>query len=92
MARLNTISPSYQPGDIVIFFSDALYHSIAPWVPLEKQVNEYTTPGRVSWVFTTHKAVVEAFEKPGWEKYVYRPRYSLSMFNIPPNFDLYNLE
>ncbi|KAJ3474104.1 hypothetical protein NLI96_g12650 [Meripilus lineatus] len=37
----------YSPGDIVIFFSDAFYHSILPWAPLLKQPTDILTPGQV---------------------------------------------
>lgn len=83
---------SYRPGDIILFYSDALYHSILPWVPgvmseaparmpdetkqayqlrLRQDHSDIITPGRVSWVLSTHKDMVKKFTEDGYEKYLY---------------------
>ncbi|KAJ3476324.1 hypothetical protein NLI96_g11237 [Meripilus lineatus] len=61
----------YAPGDILIFFSDALYHSILPWTPSVKAKDDFLSPGRVSWVFNTHRDILKKFLGDDWEKWVY---------------------
>ncbi|KAJ3476392.1 hypothetical protein NLI96_g11187 [Meripilus lineatus] len=62
----------YSPGDIVIFFSDAFYHSILPWAPLLKQPEDIVSPGRVSWVLNTHTDVLNRFLQDDYEELIYR--------------------
>ena len=64
----------YSPGDIVIFFSDAFYHSILPWAPLLKQPEDIVTPGRVSWVLNTHTDVLQKFLADDYERWIYHGR------------------
>lgn len=51
---------SYRPGDVIAFRSRYLYHAVRQWYPA-KQKNDLT-PGRVSWVFFTHKIAIEQTE------------------------------
>ena len=67
----------YGRGDIAIFYSDALFHSIAPWVPHKMKIGDTITPGRMSWVFCTHKGVMEKYQEEDWEKYVYKPNFDV---------------
>ena len=62
-----TILFRYKPGDAIIFYSDALYHSILPWVPDAMTSEDSLTPGRVSYVYTTHQNTVEVLERTDYK-------------------------
>ncbi|KAK0191928.1 hypothetical protein F5146DRAFT_1135653 [Armillaria mellea] len=53
------VSLEYKPGDIVIFRSSMLYHSIGEWIPGIMHEGDPCTPGCVSWVHFTHASVVQ---------------------------------
>ena len=46
---------SYRPGDVIIMRSSALYHKVLGWKPAIMTPNSIVTPGRVSWVYFSHK-------------------------------------
>ncbi|PBK90549.1 hypothetical protein ARMGADRAFT_1032543 [Armillaria gallica] len=64
------ISLEYKPGDIVIFRSSMLYHSIGEWIPGIIHKGDPCTPGCVSW--NSHYPVTYApmyIQKKIWAEY-----------------------
>ncbi|KAK0464270.1 uncharacterized protein EV420DRAFT_1637834 [Desarmillaria tabescens] len=59
-------SSRYNPGDIVIFRSPYLYHTIGPWEPLTMVSESKTMPERVSWVRFTHSDTVNYLKGRNW--------------------------
>lgn len=57
----------YAPGDIIIFYSSALWHAVAPWQPLTTACKDGITPGRVARVLTTHWAQIRVLLSADWE-------------------------
>lgn len=52
----------------MIFRSSALYHEVTHWEPKVKKKDDPFTPGRVAYVYFTHRSMVEQLsDKPaGW--------------------------
>lgn len=65
------MTSSYRPGDIIIFYSDALWHMVSPWKATPQEPGSLFMPGRISRVYATHKDLIECMEKPNWWKYLH---------------------
>lgn len=65
MKNLANYLDSYRPGDILIFMSGALYHSVSKWIsaPVPQEIKDLgISGGRVSTVFFFPEASLEALE------------------------------
>lgn len=58
----------YSPGHVIIFRSDALYHGVERWTPKVMKLGAPFTPGRVAWVYLSHREAVEKLSElpAGW--------------------------
>ncbi|TCD60051.1 hypothetical protein EIP91_010838 [Steccherinum ochraceum] len=54
----------YEPGTVVIFYSQALYHMINTWEPLRREHDDPFTSGRISRVYTTWVPTDEKLRGP----------------------------
>ncbi|TCD65769.1 hypothetical protein EIP91_002208 [Steccherinum ochraceum] len=64
----------YRPGDVIIFYSDALYHAVAPWVATIGQSVNGIAPGRNSRVFNTHVDTMETLSRPYPDEWICKGR------------------
>jgi len=59
---------SYRPGDVLIFLSGYLYHTVQRWKPTATPKGSELSPGRIGNVFFSPKASYEKLQDKvsGW--------------------------
>ncbi len=52
----------YRPGDVVLILAAKLFHKVTKWEAVPRKADDTTNPGRMSFVFFSHKDVVDFLE------------------------------
>ncbi|KAJ7757874.1 hypothetical protein B0H14DRAFT_2976374 [Mycena olivaceomarginata] len=78
---------SYRQGDILIFMSGLLYHSVGKWSPGKGISPEGITPGRISHVFFSPQNSITQLEgKPeGWMARTMGGTFAVSDYGVEGN-------